>query len=113
MMRNACALFIGLHDFTDFHCKGSEPTSTERKVFSCEIKSSVNSDSFLPSYHYLEISGEGFLKQMVRCIMGCLFDVGRGKITLEQINNRLKNPAGNNLSFVAPASGLVKFSVEY
>lgn len=113
MMHNACSLFIGTHDFLDFHCKGSEPSSTVRNIFTCEIISPKADESYLPGYHYLEISGEGFLKQMVRCIMGSLLEVGRGKLTLEQINDRLKNPIDKTLSFVAPASGLIKYSVEY
>ena len=112
-MKLACKIFEGEHDFSDFHCKGSELQGTVRKILNADIHSS-DSDSFIwDDLFYLEVVGEGFLKQMVRCIMGALFEVGRGKITPNDISLRLKYPQQSNLSFVAPASGLIKYSIEF
>lgn len=112
-MQLACKLFEGEHDFQDFHCKGSEPQGTIRKILRCEINKGPSDHPFLDDYYFLEIEGTGFLKQMVRCVMGSLLEVGRGKIQANDISLRLKNPQNHNLSFVAPASGLVKHSVQY
>lgn len=115
LMHNACKLFVGEHDFLDFSCKGSEPQSTVRKVSSCSIKSLDDNplEGLFPNIYYLELKGNGFLKQMVRAIMGSLIEVGRDKLAPELIEKSLTRPTGGNISIIAPAEGLVKFSVEY
>lgn len=112
-MKLACKLFEGEHDFEDFHCKGSEPADTKRIIFECDVIKVDSEHPYMAGSYYLEVSGAGFLKQMVRCIMGALLEVGRGKKQANDISLRLKNPQGSNLSFVAPASGLIKYSVEF
>lgn len=116
LMRKGCQLFCGEHDFINYQCTGTEVQSTVRTIFSCEI---VEYDSMghwgavAPKYYVLKIIGTGFLKQMVRLIMGALFNLGRGKITLEEIQNSFNSPLKNRLGPTAPPQGLYLKEVHY
>lgn len=113
-MKQACKIFEGEHDFKDFECTGSNVSSTIRTIYSCKIffhKSNMH--SIVSDHWVIEVCGNGFLKQMVRLIVGTLWNIGRGKTTLEELKRSLKSPTGKRLGAVAPACGLYKISVEY
>ena len=111
-MQNIAKLFEGTHDFTDFHCKGSDTKTNIRTIFECSINECVmDFHGILPSHYYLKIVGDGFLKQMVRSIMGCLFKAGEGKLTSSEIALALKTPSGKMLAPVASPCGLYKYKV--
>ena len=114
-MKKACKLFVGEHDFKDFQVTGSEVKTTVREIFHCELSGPHHDNlcGIFPSYYKLEISGNGFLKQMVRLIVGCLWDIGRNKVSLEELEKALKTPTGKRLGKVAPAEGLYKSQVVY
>ncbi|MEX1100266.1 MAG: hypothetical protein WEB87_07560, partial [Bacteriovoracaceae bacterium] len=65
-MRQACKLFVGEWDFERFSCVGSDPSSTIRTVYECELRSHIepNFQNIFPAYHCFKIVGNGFLKQM-------------------------------------------------
>lgn len=114
LMNQACKVFIGKHDFKNFHCLGSEPSSTVREIFECEVlRVDKLKDFVLPAGFYLRIKGNGFLKQMVRLIMGALWDVGRGKLTPEQVGEALRSSEFKHIAAVAPPNGLYKYNVQY
>jgi tRNA pseudouridine38-40 synthase len=113
-MKNACKLFIGKHDFNTFHCVGSDPSSTIRTISKCEILIAPEAMSGAVPVHYvIKVAGNGFLKQMVRLIVGSIWAVGRGKLELSEISKALSEGPKKHLSPVAPPEGLFKFSVEY
>lgn len=115
-MHDACRLFVGTHDFKNFSCTGSDPATTVRTIYSCELKVNIkaNLGEILPSYHLVEIVGDGFLKQMVRLIVGTLWHVGRGKLSLEQVQDALKQTElDRRIGEVAPATGLYKAKTWY
>lgn len=113
-MKLACEEFIGEHDFKNFHCLGSEPASTVRKITRCELVSvNAGEGGLLPNHYYIRIEGNGFLKQMVRLIVGAIWDVGRGKLEVSEIKKALESSEFKHIAPVAPALGLYKFKVEY
>lgn len=114
LMKEACKLFVGRHDFTDFQCVGSETASNVREIFSCELlEQKVDMHGIFTDHYYVKITGSGFLKQMVRLIVGTLWSVGQGKIPLSDLKSSLESPRGRHFAAVAPACGLYKISVEY
>ncbi len=114
LMKKACGLFIGEHDFSDFQCVGSDVSSSVREIFECELyKKEVDFHGILPGHYVFRVVGSGFLKQMVRLMVGCIWDVGRGKTTLEELKSSMTNPLGKRLGPVAPPEGLYKFDVQY
>lgn len=115
-MDKGCRLLIGKHDFCNFFCTGTDVNSTVREIYLASIQSvDVNGfiGSVFPNHYSFTIRGSGFLKQMVRLIIGSLWNVGRGKITLEQLSDALERPQKNKLGIVAPASGLYLARVKY
>ena len=113
-MRIACKTFVGTHNFKDFQCVGSDTNTSIREIFNCELTwHESNMHGIIPDHWILEVTGNGFLKQMVRLIVGALWNIGRGKISISDLEESLKNPSGDRLGAVAPANGLYKISVEY
>ena len=68
---------------------------------------------FIPEYYVFSVAGNGFLKQMVRLIVGAIWDVGRGKISPEDIAEALITSEFKHIAPVAPAKGLYKYKVQY
>lgn len=114
-MKRACQVFIGEHDFNRFHTKGSDPKTTIRTLSRLEIiRVNGDQDSIFPMHYRVEIEGNGFLKQMVRLIVGSLVEVGKGRLDEADIQAALDNPnSGEPIAPVAPAEGLYKAKVTY
>lgn len=120
LMREGCQIFCGEHDFINFQCTGTEVGSTVRKIFSCELihcHSTGHWGHLLTDYYVFQVVGSGFLKQMVRLMMGALWSLGRGKITLLELQKSLQSnqalPLGNRLGATAPPQGLYLKEVHY
>ena len=116
MMRKGCQVFCGEHDFINYQCVGTEIESTVRTIMSCELvrfESSGHWGNIASDYYVLKVVGNGFLKQMVRLLMGALISLGKGKITLEDLEKSLKTPLKNRLGPTAPPQGLYLKEVHY
>lgn len=99
-------LFVGEHDFKAFCASGSTAKTTVRTVYSVEIED--NADGFT-----VKISGNGFLYNMVRIIVGVLLDIGYGRKTVDDIVYALNSGKRDILGKTLPAKGLCLESVEY
>lgn len=114
LMEEACALFVGKHDFKNFHCLGSDPQSTVREIYKCQIfKERAVNELNLPGFYRFHIEGNGFLKQMVRLIVGAVWDVGKGRLHLTDIEDALLAKSFKHIAPVAPPGGLYKYKVHY
>lgn len=116
LMKKGCQIFCGEHDFINYQCVGTEVESTVRKVFSCELIHCASTGHWahlLGNYYVLKVEGNGFLKQMVRLLMGALLSLGKGKITLEDLEKSLTTPLKNRLGATAPPQGLYLKKVHY
>lgn len=116
LMKAACQQFVGRHDFVNFYTVGTDVSSTVRTIFSCELLEVPTGGAPFPFHgpvYEIRIHGEGFLKQMVRMIVGSLWNVGRGKIPPEAISNALNSERQDRLSPVAPPEGLYLMRVVY
>ncbi len=71
-MRVAAHMLVGRHDFAALQAAGGAPGSTERTVHASEIAA----EGCLVIY---DITGDGFLRHMVRAIVGTLVEIGRGR----------------------------------
>ncbi len=116
LMRKGCQIFCGEHDFINYQCVGTDVESTVRKIISCELvrqESTGHWGNLAGEYYVLKVVGNGFLKQMVRLLMGALISLGKGKITLEDLEKSLKTPLKNRLGATAPPQGLYLKEVHY
>ena len=64
------------------------------------------------SYAYV-VKGKGFKRQQIRLMMGALYEVGIAKLSLDDINEFLKQPSSEGFSFIAPASGLFMNKINF
>ena len=105
LLRSACQLFIGRHDFYNFSSRDKSVATSVRQVFYCDI----HQTSFLAladNLYYLKIIGDGFLKYMIRYLMGALLELASGRITLDEIALYLQQHQEHKLSPKARAKGL-------
>lgn len=113
-MKKAATIFEGEFDFQNFRTMGTPVKSTVRKVFSSVVREApeMTYDPASPVWVY-EVTGEGFLKQMVRLMVSSLLAVGKERVTEDQIREALHKPLEKRLSAVAPPQGLVLYKVVY
>lgn len=116
-MKKACSLFVGEHDFQNFYCLGTDISSTKRQIYSCELVARQNNQVFheiYGDYWQFSIRGSGFLKQMVRLIIGSLWELGKGNISEEDLKKYLSGTKyQNKIGPVAPPQGLYLSQVFY
>lgn len=113
-MQLACAEFVGKFDFASFQTTGSDIKTTERTIFECSLHEAQGDEhGIIPAHYYIKVVGSGFLKQMVRLMVGAIWEVGKGKLTPEDIRKALCDNPGNHIAAVAPAQGLYKYDIQY
>lgn len=107
-MDAAAAILVGRHDFAAFQNAGGDTTETVRAVTDIRRDPGIT-----PHEEVWRFSAEGFLKQMVRNLIGCLVAVGRGKVSPEDVRSLLMTRRRPLAPATAPASGLCLERVEY
>jgi tRNA pseudouridine38-40 synthase len=112
-MRDATARFVGIHDFTSFAAStGSEEDDKERvmerEIFSAELVRSPGNEELVFTVH-----GRSFLRYMVRKMVGTLLDVGRGKLTPEDIDRLYALRDRSKSGPTVPSQGLCMVSAEH
>ena len=106
-MKEAVKFFEGEHDFKAFKASGTSSKSSVRIIYKAEI--TKNKDGRI----FIELTGNGFLYNMVRIISGTLVDVGLEKIKPEEIPNIIKEGKRENAGKTLPPYGLYLLNVEY
>ena len=105
-MQEACKYFEGEKDFVSLKSGNSEQKSTTRTIYKIEVERKGDLIRIL-------VHGNGFLKYMVRAIVGILTKVGRNKLDPSAvksiIESRLRTKAAPN----APSKGLCLIKVFY
>ncbi len=99
-MRKAAEFIVGTHDFKCFETSGGTPRETTvRTVSRLEITDGEQSIR-------IEITGDGFLYNMVRIIVGTLVEAGDGRRTPESVKDAIESLDRGNAGFTAPPQGL-------
>ena len=105
-MSQAIKYFEGEHDFSAFKASGTSSKNSVRIIYRTKLWK--ENDRI-----YIELTGNGFLYNMIRIIAGTLLDVGLGKTKPEEItdiiNSKDRKLAGRTL----PANGLCLMEVKY
>lgn len=105
-MQKAVKYFEGEHDFKAFKASGTSSKSSVRRIFLGEVKK--ENDRII-----IELTGSGFLYNMVRIISGTLLEVGTGKIDPESIPEIIKSKDRTKAGKTLPPNGLYLVKVEY
>jgi tRNA pseudouridine38-40 synthase len=110
-MAHSAAKFIGVHDFSSFAAStGSEDDdkerNMEREIFSTELKR--NEEEL-----WFTVHGRSFLRYMVRKMVGSLLEVGRGKLTPDDIDRLFALKDRSKSGPTVPPQGLFMVSVDH
>lgn len=106
-MAEAARFVEGRHDFAAFQTVGGAGGPTVRVVTLSRI---TTGDDGLVTY---EVEGDGFLRHMVRAIVGTLVDVGRGRRSPEWMRDLIASRDRSQAGRTAPANGLFLVCVGY
>ena len=138
-IRRALSLLEGEHDFAAFRASGGQNLTTVRKIYEAKLlriplaavplemagdharatdkealeeaeAAAFGDDGAL---YEIRVTGNGFLYNMVRIIAGTMFDIGKGKLPVEVIEEAIATGDREVLGVTAPAKGLTLLNVEY
>ena len=126
-MQAAARMLVGTHDFAAFRSTGSTSTTTVRTIMRSEISTQpgvswavpfggpdgVRADRDDLTLIVYEVSGSGFLRHMVRAIVGTLVDIGRGRYPPGRMTALLEDGSRSDAGATAPAQGLFLVRVDY
>lgn len=105
-MKKAAKLFEGEHNFQNFTSKEEDDQNFVRKLHSISINKNDNLIA-------IELIGNGFMRYMVRMIVGNLVQIGLGKMNEDEILFNLNSEVRKPSSYKAPAEGLYLKEVSY
>jgi len=115
-MKIGAKLFEGEHYFHKYCTKPSVNTIFKREILKCEISDNdIYTANFFPKRSYvLRVRGKGFLRYQIRFMMGILFQLGKGEVTLDFIEQSiLENNDQKPLRYIAPSSGLQLYDINF
>jgi tRNA pseudouridine38-40 synthase len=105
-MQRAARLLVGTHDFSAFTVQGSEIEDRVRALKYLDLRREE-------SRIIIVVAADGFLRYMVRTIVGTLIEVGSGRRTAESVASVLESRDRRNAGAKAPACGLTLMRVDY
>lgn len=106
MLNSQAKAFKGIHDFSAFCSAGTEVTDKVREIYNCSVER--NGDLI-----EIRVSGNGFLYNTVRIIVGTLLDIQRGKIGKDSIPSIIESKNRDNAGATAVPDGLYLNKVFY
>jgi tRNA pseudouridine38-40 synthase len=114
-MKKGAALFKGEHSFKNYTVAPSAKTKLVRRVDESKIlENTIYSANFFPEKSYVfTVKGSGFLRYQIRLMMGALIQLGKGEISLEDIEESLRAESEMTMTFIAPASGLILNKIDF
>ena len=114
-MKKCLTALVGLHDFSSFEAAGSRDVAftagrgAVREIYSADIEIVTNEPLILQ----IIIAGDGFLRHMVRNIVGTVIDVGQGKTSFSEFRDIFHARDRTLAGPTAPANGLFLKEVFY
>jgi tRNA pseudouridine38-40 synthase len=104
-MAEAARAFVGRHDFSAFRTSGCDARSTIRDITACDLRQEGE-------MLHIDVRGGGFLRNMVRLMVGTLVDIGRGKRDVGDVARLLRGELPQ-AGPTAPPQGLCLMEVGY
>ncbi len=116
-MAGAGRMLVGEHDFAAFQAVGGGVRTTVRTVFELTVRAppaaSTGAEAGGADMTVVDVRGSGFLRHMVRTIVGTLVEVGRGRRDPGDVGRVLRGADRAAAGPTAPARGLFLTGVEY
>ena len=118
LMAAAARLLVGEHDFAAFQAAGSSTHTTVRTLHSIEVASPAADPGLIDErlggdVMTIEVRGAGFVRHMVRIVVGTLVDVGLQRLRLQDIEQALRTGRRSAAGRTAPPQGLFLVRVDY
>lgn len=105
-MRAAATTLLGQHDFAAFMAAGGAVESPERTILCSDWSQQC-------AYLHYDVTGTGFLYNMVRILVGTMLEIGMGKCPVDAIERALGSGQRQDAGPTAPAEGLCLMRVRY
>lgn len=105
-VKECASVLVGEHDFKCFLASGSSVKNTVRTIYEIKVKKSGKHLDFY-------VTGNGFLYNMVRILVGTLLAVGENKLSIKAVKNALISGERKGLGKTMPAKALCLYKVEY
>ncbi|OHB33140.1 MAG: tRNA pseudouridine(38-40) synthase TruA [Desulfuromonadaceae bacterium GWC2_58_13] len=105
-MLEAAASFVGTHDFAAFRASGCDAATTVRHIYAVDLS---RQDNLL----HIDVKGSGFLRNMVRVMVGTLVEIGQGKMRVADLGQLLQGGTREGAGKTAPPQGLCLMEVWY
>lgn len=112
-MRAAMPHLMGEHDFSSFEAAGSRPAEGRRGAVRCIQRLELVQDQKQLGFYEIIVAGDGFLRHMVRNMVGTLIEVGRGRRSPDSLAALLAARDRSAAGATAPACGLTLKEVLY
>ena len=115
LMKQAAKLFEGENYLKSYCYKPTDNGVYTRAIETCElIENTIYSANYFPKQSYiLRVRGKGFMRNQIRLMMGTLIDLGKGKLSLEDIKASLVPDSTIKMDYIAPASGLILNKIDF
>src|SRR6266850_2939479 len=111
-MSQSAKLFLGLHDWTAFSSAQSDTETRSRTITALTVSGHWDGSARCQVIE-MTVSADGFLRYMVRSIVGTLLGVGRGEIDVRLVQRAMNEGDRSLVGATAPAAGLTLVSVRY
>jgi tRNA pseudouridine38-40 synthase len=105
-MKEAAGRFVGSHNFAAFRASNCVARTTVRRIDSVTVTQEGSRIT-------IDVIGGGFLKNMVRVMVGTLVDIGKGRFEPSYIDSLLQRGDRKEAGSTAPACGLCLIEVVY
>ncbi|GAL64945.1 tRNA pseudouridine synthase A [Algibacter lectus] len=115
LMKEGAKLFEGENYLKTYCYKPTDNGIYTREIMLCElVENTLYTANYFPEKTYiLRVQGKGFMRNQIRLMMGTLIDLGKGKLTLQDIKDSLKPDNDIKMNYIAPASGLILKNIDF
>lgn len=115
LMKKGAKLFEGENYLKSYCYKPTDNGIYTRTILTCElIENTIYTANYFPKQSYiLRVRGKGFMRNQIRLMMGTLIDLGKGKLSLNDIEDSLLPDNFVKMNYIAPASGLILNKIEF
>jgi tRNA pseudouridine38-40 synthase len=112
-MARAAAALVGTHDFAAFQSAGTDVTTTVRTILQSDMVTLPAGPPGAPPRIAYDVTADGFLRHMVRAIVGTLVEIGRGRRPVDSMAQLLDGGTRAQAGATAPPHGLFLVRVDY
>lgn len=115
LMKEGAKLFEGENYLKSYCYKPTDHGIYTREIQTCElVENTIYTANYFPKKTYiLRVQGQGFMRNQIRIMMGTLIDLGKGKLSLQDIKDSLKPDSTIKMNYIAPASGLILKNIDF